>query len=312
LREQEIKIEEFGLWIKSMMMTAKKYFMIANVLLITAGVYLGVSAVYTISRGWLSPAAMPQVHADTKMALKQQNDQPPLSRYGAISRRNLFNTNPDTAAKPSETINLDNLKETDLKLKLWGTVTGKGRRAYAVIEDTKTRQQNLYRIGDTIQDATLKLILRQKVVLSVNDRDEVLGMEEAGTAKRSGSSPQIARKTASPPRLPISANPRQLTLKSDQIENALENIDQLMEQARIRPHIEDGKPSGISITGIKPNTVFRKMRLRNGDIITGVNGTSIESVEDAMRIFGDLTSAPEVQLEIKRRGRKRVLNYKIE
>jgi general secretion pathway protein C len=295
-----------------MMMTAKKYFMLANVLLITAGVYLGVSAVYTISRGWLSPGAMPQVHADTKMALKQQGDQPPLSRYGAISRRNLFNTNPDTAAKPSQTINLDNLKETDLKLKLWGTVTGKGRRAYAVIEDTKTRQQNLYRIGDTIQDATLKLILRQKVVLSVNDRDEVLGMEEAGTAKRSGSSPQIARKAASPPRLPVSPNPRQLTLKSDQIENALENIDQLMEQARIRPHIEDGKPSGISITGIKPNTVFRKMRLRNGDIITGVNGTSIESVEDAIRIFGDLTSAPEVQLEIKRRGRKRVLNYKIE
>jgi general secretion pathway protein C len=137
-------------------------------------------------------------------------------------------------------------------------------------------------------------------------------MEEAGTAKRSGASPRIARKEASAPRLPVSPNPRQLTLKSDQIENALENLDQLMEQARIRPHIEDGKPSGISITGIKPNTVFRKMRLRNGDIITGVNGSPIESVEDAMQLFGDLSSAPEVQLEIKRRGRKRVLNYKIE
>jgi general secretion pathway protein C len=294
-----------------MMMTAKKYFMIANLLLITAGVYLGVSAVYTISKRWLSPVATPQVQPG-KVAVKPQNDHPPLSRYGAITKRNLFNTRPDTAAAPAKAINIDNLKETDLKLRLWGTVTGKGRRAYAVIEDTKTRQQNLYRIGDTIQDATLKLILRQKVVLSVNDRDEVLGMEEAGTAKRSGSGPRIARKAASPPRLPVSPNPRQLTLKSDQIENALENLDQLMEQARIRPHIEDGRPSGISITGIKPNTVFRKMRLRNGDIITGVNGTPIESVEDAMQIFGDLSSTPEVQLEIKRRGRKRVLNYKIE
>jgi general secretion pathway protein C len=101
-------------------------------------------------------------------------------------------------------------------------------------------------------------------------------------------------------------------LRSDQIESALENLDQLMDQARIRPHIEEGRPSGISITGIKPNTIFRKMRLRNGDIITGVNGDSIETVEDAMRIFGDLTSASEVQVEIKRRGRKRVLNYKIE
>jgi general secretion pathway protein C len=295
-----------------MMMTAKKYFMIANLVLITAGIYLGVSAVFTISKGWLSSGAMPQVNPGKKMLFKQQDEHPPLSRYGAITKRNLFNTNPDITAAPVKTINLDNLKETDLKLKLWGTVTGKGRRAYAVIEDTKTRQQNLYRVGDSVQDATLKLILRQKVVLSVNDRDEVLGMEEAGTAKRSASSPRVAQKGSSPPRLPISPHPRQLTLKSDQIENALENIDQLMEQARIRPHIEDGRPSGISITGIKPNTVFRKMRLRNGDIITGVNGTPIESVEDAMQIFGDLSSAPEVQLEIKRRGRKRVLNYKIE
>ena len=285
--------------------------MIANVLLITAGVYLGVSAVYTISKAWLSPVAMPQVHPG-KVTLKQQDDHPPLSRYGAITRRNLFNTRPDTVVAPAQAINIDNLKETNLNLKLWGTVTGKGRRAYAVIEDTKTRQQNLYRIGDTIQDATLKLILRQKIVLGINDRDEVLGMEEAGTAKKSGRSPRVAKKMASPPKLPVSPGPRQLTLKSDQIEQALENIDQLMDQARIRPHIEDGKPSGISITGIKPNTVFRNMRLRNGDIITGVNGTPIESVEDAMQIFGDLSSAPEVQLEIKRRGRKRVLNYKIE
>ena len=285
--------------------------MIANLLLITAGVYLGVSAVYTISKSWMSPAAIPQTLPD-RASIKQQDDHPPLARYGAITKRNLFNTRPDAAAAPAKAINIDNLKETELKLKLWGTVTGEGRRAYAVIEDTKTRQQNLYRVGDSVQEATLKLILRQKVVLSVNDRDEVLGMEEAGTAKRSGAGPRVARQEPATPRLPVSPNPRQLTLKGDQIENALENLDQLMEQARIRPHIEDGKPSGISITGIKPNTVFRKMRLRNGDIITGVNGTPIESVEDAMQIFGDLSSAPEVQLEIKRRGRKRVLNYKIE
>lgn len=292
------------------MMTAKKYFMLANALLITAGVYVGVGAVYTISNIWLAPVTIPRTHAD-KTAVAQQYEHPPLARYDAISRRNLFNTRPDTAV-PTQTINIDNLKETDLKLKLWGTVTGKGRAAYAVIEDPKTREQNLYRVGDTIQDATLKLILRQKVVLSVNDRDEILGMEEAGTEKKTSPGSPIARRTPSPPKLPVSSAPGHFSLKSDQIQSALENLDQLMDQARIRPHIEEGKPSGISITGIKPNTIFRNMRLRNGDIITGVNGTPIESVEDAMKIFGDLSSASEVQLEIKRRGRKRVLNYKIE
>lgn len=285
--------------------------MIVNVLLITAGVYFGVNAFYTIGIAWLDPGETPQAYS-SKMTFKQQDDHPPLSRYNAITKRNLFNTNPDIKA-PARAIDVDNLKETDLKLKLWGTVTGQDRKAYAVIEDPKTRKQQLYRIGDSIQDATVKLILRQKVVLSVSDRDEILGMEEIGAAKRGSESPRVAGKAAAaPPKMPVSSYPRQLTLKSDQIESALENLDQLMDQARIRPHIEDGKPSGISITGIKPNTIFRKMRLRNGDIITGVNGDPIETVDDAMKIFGDLTSTPEVQVEIKRRGRKRVLNYKIE
>ena len=285
--------------------------MIVNVLLITAGVYFGVNAFYTIGIAWLDPGETPQAYS-SKMTFKQQYDHPPLSRYNAITKRNLFNTNPDTKA-PTQAINVDNLKKTDLNLKLWGTVTGQDRKAYAVIEDTKTRKQQLYRLGDNIQDATVKLILRQKVVLSVGDRDEILGMEEIGAAKRGQESPRLARRAAAaPPKMPVSSYPRQLTLKSDQIESALENLDQLMEQARIRPHIEEGRPAGISITGIKPNTIFRKMRLRNGDIITGVNGDPIETVEDAMKVFGDLTSAAEVQVEIKRRGRKRVLNYKIE
>lgn len=284
--------------------------MIINALLITAGVYFAVSAVYTISTAWLAPDELPQSQSG-KVALKQPDEAPPLSQYRAITRRNLFNTSPDSVA-PIQAINVDDLKETDLNLKLWGTVTGQDRRAYAVIEDTKTRQQNLYRIGDSIQNATVKLILRQKVVLSVNDRDEVLGMEEIGAAKTDRQRPRVARRAASPPKLPVSSYPRQLTLRSDQIESALENLDQLMNQARIRPHIEEGKAAGISITGIKPNTIFRRMRLRNGDIITGVNGTPIETVEDAMKIFGDLSSASEVQVEIKRRGRKRVLDYKIE
>ncbi|MBW2467724.1 MAG: PDZ domain-containing protein, partial [Deltaproteobacteria bacterium] len=273
--------------------------------------YFGVRAFYTIGAAWLgAPVEQPPKVSPTATS-KPLAAARPLSAYSAIAQRNLFNTNPDTVA-PEQTINVDNLKETDLKLKLWGTVAGEGRRAYAVIEDTKTKEQSLYRTGDSIQNATLKMILRQKVVLSVNGQDEILGMEEPGSVKRGGARPQLARQDTTPPKLPVSSYPRQLTLNSDQIESALENVDQLMEQARIRPHIEEGRPAGISITGIKPNTVFRKMRLRNGDIITGVNGAPIESVEDAMKIFGDLSSASEIQLEIKRRGRTRTLNYKIE
>lgn len=291
-------------------MTAKNYFTIINVLLITAGVYFGVKTFYTVSTAMMQPEAAPKA-APGRTAPAEDYEQLPLARYDAIAGRNLFHTRAGVEI-PTKAINVDELRETDLKLKLWGTVAGQGRQAYAVIEDTKTKQQNLYRTGDTVQNATVKLILRQKVVLNVDDHDEVLGMEEIGAAGDRRESRAVAVKDSSPPKLPVSSYPPQLALQSDQIENALENLDQFMDQAQIRPHIEEGRPAGISITGIKPDTVFRKMRLRNGDIITGVNGTAIETVEDAMRAFGDLKSASELQVEIKRRGQKRVLNYKVE
>jgi len=54
------------------------------------------------------------------------------------------------------------------------------------------------------------------------------------------------------------------------------------------------------------------MRLRNGDVITGVNGNAIESVEDAVKLVEQLSSGSNVQLQIKRRGRDQTLDYSIE
>jgi general secretion pathway protein C len=54
------------------------------------------------------------------------------------------------------------------------------------------------------------------------------------------------------------------------------------------------------------------MRLRNGDVITGVNGNSIGSVEDATKVLEQLSSGSNIQIQIKRRGREQTLDYNVE
>ncbi len=286
-----------------------RYFNIANILLVTAGVYLLVNGFYSIvTAKFDNDAASTLSTPSDPPPAPEQRSKAPLSQYRAIVNRDIFNTAPQEAKPQPQKVDLEALKETDLKLKLWGTVSRQNGAAYAVIEDTKTRQQNLYRTGDSIQNATVKMILREKVVLRVNESDEILTMEEIAKG-RSRSSGKQSRQAA---RLPVSSYTRKITLNRASIENALENIGQLMDQATIRPHIEDGRPAGIAITGIRPNAIFRKMRLRNGDVITGVNGRSIESVEDAISVFEDLTTSSEIKVDIKRRGRNQTLDYKIE
>jgi general secretion pathway protein C len=294
-----------------------RYFTIANFLLITLGAYLCVNLFYMLIASRLEygePTARITSNQADPTPVAQTTA--PLSDYKAIISRNIFNSGNEPVAETpkTEAVDIDKLKETDLKLKLWGTVTGQNKRAYAVIEDTKAREQNLYRTGDSIQKAVVKLILREKVVLSVDGRDEILAMEEIRSSKGGRLSkrrPQSSGASGSP-RLPVSSYPRKIRLKGAQIEKAMENLGQLMEQATLRPHIVDGQPAGISITGIKPNAIFRKMRLRNGDVITGLNGGSIESVEDAVRVVEQLSSGSNIQLQIKRRGREQTLDYSIE
>ncbi len=85
---------------------------------------------------------------------------------------------PDTAIQP-DTINADALKPTRLKLRLWGTISGSGIRAQAIIEDITRRKQRMYKVGDVIQNAIVMKIFREKVVLHVEGRYEILSIETA-------------------------------------------------------------------------------------------------------------------------------------
>jgi general secretion pathway protein C len=294
-----------------------RYFTIANCLLITVGIYLCVNVFYTFVTARLDYGSLTGIAKMGNSSAPVELSHRPLADYTAITKRNIFNSSTEEqAAAPvaEKKLDLENLKQTDLKLKLWGTVTGQTEGAYAVIEDTKAREQNLYRAGDTIQNAVVKLILREKVVLKVGDNDEILAMEEISGRGGSRAGQRGVGSSPSTPaqRLPVSSAPRKIKLQGSQIEQAMENLGELMQQATLRPHIEDGQSAGISITGIKPNAIFRKMRLRNGDIITGVNGTAIASVEDAVKVVEQLSSGSDIQLQIKRRGREQSLDYSIE
>lgn len=293
---------------------ANRILLMVNLLLASVGIYFGVAIFYAVVTAGLEigpppPAAGPRAAAAGPAPVER------LADIRGIVDRNLFNSGKQALADAPKSdpaaLDVDKLKQTALKLKLWGTVTGPDGQAFAVVEDQKSREQQLLRPGDPIQNALVKMVLRHRVVLTVNGRDEVLVMEEPGVTRTSAPGPAVAE--AAPLPRPGGEEPSQpVTVQEDQIAQAIENIGDILNQATFRPHIEDGRPAGISITGIKPNAIFRRLRLRNGDVITGVNGQTVASVEDAMSVFGGLSLDGPIQVNIKRRGREETLEYKIE
>lgn len=277
------------------------------------GSYFSVNAFYKVATAPFDHS-LPSSVATKQVVSPKDVTRHPLSYYMPVTERNLFNTKIKTGQQPK--LNIETLKPTDLKLKLFGTVTGDKNKAYAVIEETEKRRQNLYRVGDTIQNASIKMILREKVVLRVNGKDEILGIEEVSSGSRDSGRPSSIANRRSQKRRPFkrssTADSQNITLDRSKIESAVKNVNDLMKNVRIQPHFTDGQPDGFKLSGVRPNSFFSNMGLKSGDVITGVDGKKIESVDDAFMLYQGLQSSSNIQLQLKRKGQQKNINYKID
>jgi general secretion pathway protein C len=288
----------------------RTYLILINLLLLTGASYLGVNSFYEIVGAKFEVISPSMEDSETKAAPARESVKP-LSEYKAIEERNLFRLAEKQALVPeSAKVDIEALEETKLQLKLWGTVTGNGQNAYAVIEDLKQHVQQLYHLEEAIQNAIVKEIHREKVVLEVNGSFEVLQMEEIqGTAGGS----KVARRTISEkPEASNTLASKNISLKRERIDEAVNDLGNLMKQVRIRPHFKDGQSDGLTLSGIRSNSIFGEMGFRNGDVIVGVDGKNITSVDDALSLYENLQSAENVQVQIRRRGRLQTIDYSVE
>jgi general secretion pathway protein C len=285
------------------------YYVIFNIIAITIIVYIGVDAFQRIVRMQFVQVNVKEVQPDVT-AEQTPVVEPALKDYGPIIDRNIFSKINVDPAKNGEADT--NLKLTSLKLTLLGTIAGDNKTSAAIIEDSGTRTQVLYKTGDNIQGAIVKSIARNQVILKLGNKEEVLTMGEEplsgdGTTTVSDQNQRQSASQSLPAAL--TGAERNITMNRSEINESLKDLNELLSQASIQPHSTDGQQDGLAVTGIKAGSIFRKMGLRNGDIVKSVNNEAIKSPEDLINMYNDLKSAPDISVQILRRGQERTLNY---
>ncbi len=287
---------------------AKLYSTIFNLAALFVAIYIGVDLFYRVVGAKLS-----FVDSDTMVTEQIVTDnnyrRPPLKDFRVVMDRNIFGST-EKAAEGIKQADIETLEPTTLKVVLLGTVTGSQQNAVAVIEETEKRKQGLYRVGDSVQDAIVKMILRGKVVLRVGDKDEILTMEESSSRRASlEEQASSSRKRRQPSR--TSGRAASITVRRSDVQDALKNINTLLSQVRIRPHFKDGKADGLALSNIKGDSIFARLGLRDGDIVQGVDDRPIRSPDDIVSFYNKLTSGSRISLQINRRGQDRTINYRI-
>lgn len=258
----------------------------------------------------LAPSSEKQREA-IKLSEKVAARVKPLQDYAIITERNLFGgSSQGLSEAQAEKIDIDEMPAAvkSLGLKLVGTVVAsESADSSAIIEDLSTRKQEVYREGDEVKNTLIKRILRHNVVINTGGRDEVLSMVPD---ESTGKSAPPARPTPGRPTPPSETS--SIQLDREELESQMADLNELMQQVRIRPFMEGKNPAGFLVSNIKPGSLFSKMGLRNGDVIQGVNGATITTPDQAIELYESLMEGGAIDLDIKRGRRTQKLRYAVE
>jgi general secretion pathway protein C len=97
----------------------------------------------------------------------------------------------------------------------------------------------------------------------------------------------------------------------DTLEGQLSRLQELAAQARIVPHFQGGRALGFKLFAIRPESLYAKLGLHDGDHVRRVNGIAIDGPDEALAAYGLLRSASEIVVDLVRAGRNVTLTYLI-
>ncbi|MFW6323905.1 MAG: type II secretion system protein N [Desulfovibrionales bacterium] len=227
----------------------------------------------------------------------------PASEYQSIASSGIFGkTEPKPPKKAEDDIKSMPQAVESLNLNLVGTVVADDpAQSIAIIRDSQKKEQEIYRIGDNVKNITIKRILRNSIIIDNGSRNEVLSMDirENGTTLKYHAEPRKneLRQTK--------------TISQDNVDQSLGDLATLMNDARINAYFENGKPAGFQVSGIKPESFYTEIGLKDRDVVLRVNGQNFTDPSQILSLRNDLDAEDFVTLTVKRNGRNQDIRYNL-
>ncbi len=210
---------------------------------------------------------------------------------------------------------------------LLGTVTGSEKNCRAYILQKNTGKKMSLRIGEKLDDLKIIKIRRFYVELVSKDnkrfilksaiqnkldsskKTEIVSSVSKTVSKRD----EIQISEISPVQRQLNLGKREINLTRDEINNLLYNeLETILTTTNIIPYFKEGKMSGIRINKIADNSALSKyFGLKLSDIITSVNGKSIDSVEKGMKLWDNMKSENSLIIDIIRNNEAMTFSFNI-
>ncbi|MFW7380529.1 MAG: type II secretion system protein N [Oligoflexus sp.] len=281
--------------------------------------YMAASTLTAMTVGFFSDAAL-----GTKAGRASEVERPELRKtlnYLEVRRsvvdRNLFNSDGEVPDE-SEPVDTDSAgsgnfdasapcQKSSLPLELLGTIiSGANGESLVTVREKGFNVADVYREGDTIlghEQASVFAVEPRRLILNNGGNKECIELKEAPSVASSAPSPSPAAAPANEPAPQGGGGSTTVTLEGSYVEDALgPGFAKILESGRLVPFNRDNNMVGFKLIGAKNDSLWQRVGLNSGDVITSVNGISMAQPEQGFAIFEALQNEREIRVEFLQKG----------
>jgi len=312
----------------------KKYFWVVNILVLLLMSYMTATLIneYIGSKFFIMPQlVMPELEKKKPEVAsskdKRMSKSIPSDTFNSDKVDEKVAVNEDEEKDEENEEDKENtgeLAETELDIALLGTLVSDDVAWSLATIDTSAGNK-LFRVGMNVEDkAEVIYIARRYVLLKEEGKTTILKFGKERKKGR-GRTPIRPNQPVAPTR--VSAAPsraRQDYSKSvtktgdyewsidrNMLEENLNDLSSLGMQARIVPNYRGGKYEGFKLVGVRPDSLYRAIGIRSGDVIKTINGEPIDSPNKAITMFEKFKSSSNISIGVERRGQLKDFGYVI-
>jgi general secretion pathway protein C len=312
----------------------KKYFWVVHLLGIAICATLAAKSVnHVVEAKYLLGSAKQKVlHAPRMIAPKPVTDVA-TKDADMVATRNIFcitcePPKPEVVGQPTDVYDPAHPQPTSLPIVLLATAVASNEdMSSATLSNTQTNRSGSYWVHESIPDAGEIIAIRPRWVDFRNrssgrvERVDLLGAAAPAPAPAAPNTPPppVTGSTGTPEGDLVAEIDKGVHKVDDShydidrslVDKILSDPSQIMRSARIVPSIKDGKANGFKMYAIRPNSVYAKIGMQNGDTIHSINGFEITSPDKALEVYTKVKSANSLSVQITRRGQPVTMDYQI-
>ncbi|WP_426731991.1 type II secretion system protein GspC [Myxococcus faecalis] len=285
----------------------RKYFWTVNLLFILLVALLAAKTVNLFVESSISPVpssgatARAPTNRPTQAALALP-DMEGLSRVTGIKI-----PEPEVAVREPTTPEVDPNAapvKSGLRVKLLGTLVASNPDwSFASVQDMVTQRSQTYMVGNALQGATVLEIERERVIILNGGRKEFIdGNPGDGAQAFTPPTPPVAQTNTASPSGIRAVSDNEYEVPRAEIDKTLNNLNDVAMQARIVPAFKDGQAVGFKLFSIRPDSIYSKIGVQNGDVIRRINGFDLNSPEKALEVYSKMKDSSRIEIEIERNG----------